>query len=157
MSRLRGLTHRFEFLLDWGNDLTSVWGPFRRWLPPKDVKVSPLFAVLWTGFYVISIIVGGLAAMTVIEMILGPTVWYPTVKSGRSSLLFVVSYCATWLTHRYGFLIFCLGPALILMVNALTIEAWNLRSRRLQKEGPPQESEKATSSGVWPPPPANRK
>ena len=157
MSKPQVVLDYFERVLEWDNGHRSFWKPFRRWLPPRDVRIPPPFVVFWVGFNAIMVVVFSLAVLIVAEMAFGWSHWYPTVAWGRGSLLPAASYYATLSSHRQGLLIYCLNPALMVMITTLTVGAWNRRARRLQIERPAQEPEEAMTSGVWPPPPAYRK
>lgn len=128
MNRLRGLASGFESLLDWGNDLTSMWGPFRRRLPPRNVKLRARFIILYIAFNTFMVVFASLPALTLIFMLMGRNTWYPSVATGRLLLWPVVSYYAGWLTHHFGFLLFYVAPALTVVCCTLSAASWNLRA-----------------------------
>ena len=157
MNIFRSLAGGFETLMDRGNDLTSMWGPFRRRLPPKDVKLRARFVTPYVAFNAFMVVFASLPALTLIFMLMGRNTWYPSVATGRLLLWPVVSYYASWLAHHFGFLLFYLAPALAVVCCTLSVVSWNLRAQRLQKETPSRELQAAMDDGIWPPPPANRR
>lgn len=157
MNRFCGLASSFEAVLEKGDDLTSIWGPLRRMLPPREITLGMPFMALWTAYTVTASIVGAMLALLSILMFGTMQRWSSLVTTGRVPFWSIVSYYAGWVIHHLGFFLFYVIPALVIALGLPFFIAWNLRARRLQKGGAPRELKPAPDEGVWPPPPANRK